>query len=109
MKRIDAIAKGKSNQMSSSIERKGARIMRNVEQAVACAEDKLDYLSDKAESLIDSLGGVAEADQTSSCQNTINRYIDTIKEYNDWKETLEILHELRSKLDEEVELADGEE
>lgn len=106
MKRIDAIAKGKSNQMSSSIERKGARIMRNVEQAIACAEDKVDFLIDKAESLIDSLGDVAEADQTSSCQNAINRYIDTVKELNDWKETKEILGVLKEKLDEEVLLTD---
>ena len=106
MKRIDAIAKGKSTQMSSSIERKGARIMRNVEQAISYAEDRVEYLEDKAEGLIDSLGNYAEAEQTASCQSTINRYVDTTKELLDWRETLNALNSLKKKLGEEVQIVE---
>lgn len=106
MKRIEAIAKGKSSQMSSSIERKAARILRNVEQSIAFAEDKVDELNDRIESIIDSLGEVAEADQTPNCQRAINNYIDTVKQYRDWKETTEILNGLKAALDKEVKLVE---
>lgn len=108
MKRIDAITKGKNTLMSLFISRKAARIMRNVEQAISCAEDKVDELNDKAQSLIDSLGDVAEADQTGMCQGKLNSYIDTIKEYNEWVDTLKILNELKTSLNEEVEVQEEE-
>lgn len=109
MKRIDAIIKGKASCLTDFLGRKSARILRNVESAIAQAEDEIETLNVKADSTISDLAGVAEASQTSSCATVLNRYIDTIKDVHAWEETLEILRSLKECLNEEVELKETEE
>lgn len=104
MKKIDVILKDKCSLISGLFQRKSARILRNVEQAIAFAEDKVDAFKEKKEEVLKSLAGVADADHTSECSDVINSYIDTVREIRQWQEAVEILNDLKAELLEEVEL-----
>lgn len=109
LKRIDAIIKGKASFLSGILNRKAARIMRNVESAIAYAEDKIDEITAKGDDILNSLAEVAECDMTQSCSNVINKYVDTVKYQEEWKRTLDILNNLKEKLNETVEVQEEEE
>ena len=109
MKRIDAIIKGKASCLTDFLGRKSARILRNIESAIAQSEDEIEALKEKADSTINALADVAEASQTSSCATVLNNYVDIIKDVHAWEETLEALHGLKERLNEEVELKETEE
>lgn len=104
MKRVNAISKGKSSFISDLIDRKAKRIMRQVEQAIDYAADKVEELKDIAEAILNSFGDYAEASQTSSLQSRINAYTDKVAEVEEWEAQLERLKALKAKLEEEVKI-----
>jgi hypothetical protein len=104
MKRIDAVIKGKATQMTDTLTRKAARILRNVDQAIDWAEDQLEMQNERAEALINSLGTVADGSCTRECSDRINSYIDTVKMADEWKKSIAILNNLKEKLNAEVEV-----
>ena len=67
MKRVNAITRCKGI-IAEKLDRKAARILRQVNQALDAAEDELANLSEKEEDLINSLGSVAGSEQTSELQ-----------------------------------------
>ena len=109
MKRIDAIIKGKASCLTDLLGRKSARILRNVESAIAQAEDEIEALNEKADKVMSDLSKVAEASQTSGCATVLNQYVDFMKAAQAWQETLDILKGLKERLNEEVEVKDSEE
>lgn len=109
MKRIIAVIKGKASQVTAALSRKASRITRNVDQAIAWAEDQIEIAKECAEGIIDSFGEVADGAHTEECSYRINNYIEKIKEIREWEATLDILNELKVKLDEEVEVKDSKE
>jgi len=104
MKRVDAIAKGKSKCLTDIFKRKSNRIMRAVQQAIDFAQDKIEELNDKAEELLESFGSYAESSQTTYLQGCINKYTDVIAEVEAWEKQLARLQDLEKKLKEEVKL-----
>ena len=108
MKRIVAIVKGKAGMITAVLSRKASRITRNVDQAIAWAEDQIEIAKEDAESIIDSFGGVADGTHTEECSALINNYIERVKEVKEWEDTLAILNNLKAKLDEEVEVKEND-
>lgn len=104
MKRIDVILKGKCSKIAGLFQRKSARLLRNVDQAIAYAEDQVDIAKGKKNSILESLGDVADADQTAECSATINDYVEVVGQIKEWEETVEALKGLKAELNEEVEL-----
>ena len=109
MKRIDVILKGKCSKISGLFQRKSARILRNVDQAIAFAEDQVDAAKERKESILNSLADVADADHTSACADTINEYVEAVTQIKEWEDTVTILEGLKKELNEEVELEPEEE
>ena len=108
MKRIVAVIKGKATQITAALSRKASRITRNVDQAIAWAEDQIEIAKECAESIIDSFGEVADGAHTEECSERINDYIEKVKELQEWEDTLVILKSLKAKLDEEVEVKEND-
>ena len=108
MKRIVAIVKGKASMITAVLSRKASRITRNVDQAIAWAEDQIEIAKEDAESIIDSFGGVADGTRTEECSALINDYIERVKEVKEWEDTLIILNDLKAKLEEEVEVKEND-
>lgn len=108
MKRIDAIVKGASSLVSTLISRKSQRIMRGVEQAIAFAEDKVDYYKDTSEDIINNLGDVSGAEDSAELSDRINSYVSAVKSSKDWLEVVEILKALKTSLNSEVKLEKAE-
>lgn len=104
MKRIDAIVKGAGSLVSNIINRKSQRILRGVEQAIAFAEDKVDYYTDSSEELINSLAEVSGADDSSALASRINKYVENMGARKDWEETVSTLKDLKAKLNAEVKV-----
>ena len=104
MKRVDAIAMGKAQKTTESIERKSKRIMRAVEQAIDYSRDKIDATDDKLNTLMDSLGEVSTADGTSGLQTRINRYAEVLSEQEAWEEQLNRLLNLKENLLADVDI-----
>lgn len=109
MKRIDAIIKDKCSKLTNLFTRKSARIMRNVDSAIACAEDEIDAAKEHKEKVINSLATVADADKTAECSRVLNNYIEVAKQQKAWEETLAILKDLKKELNSEVTLEETEE
>ena len=104
MKRVDAIAMGKAQKTTESIERKSKRIMRGVEQAIDYARDKIEVLEDRLDSFVNSLGDVASAEDTTGLQNKINNYAVVLHELEEWEAQLNRLIQLRETLLVEVDV-----
>ena len=107
MKRIVAVVKGKGSMITAILSRKASRIIRNVDQAIAWAEDQIEVAKEEAEGIIDSFGSVADGTRTAECSGRINDYIEKMKEVMEWEDTLAILNGLKDKLDEEVEVKEN--
>lgn len=105
MKKVDAIVRRKATGTEDAMNRKAQRLMRNVENAIAFAEDKVDECEECTERVLSNLGLQYDAGSTS---NVINNYIERVKELNAWKDSLNILKGLKEKLSEEVEVEDDE-
>ena len=108
MKRIVAVVKGKAGMITAVLSRKASRITRNVDQAIAWAEDQIEIAKECAESIIDSFGEVADGTHTEECSERIKYYIEKVKEIKEWEDTLAILKGLKVKLDEEVEVKEND-
>lgn len=104
MKKIDAIVRGKAKSSEEALARKSQRIARNVENAIAFAEDKVDTFKETAEQHLSNLGDVADGGQTTACSSVINCYISAVKEMKAWQDTVEILKGLKKSLNEDVEV-----
>ena len=107
MKRIAAITRCKGV-LKAMFDRKGERIIRQVKQAIAMAEDKADLARIQAEQRINDLGSCASYDETSELSDRINAYVATAREANKWDEVAKILKDLEKKLNEEVEVEEEE-
>lgn len=103
MKKVDAIVRKKATGTEDAMNRKAQRLMRNVENAIAFAEDKVDECEEGAEKTLSCLGYQYD---TTSTSNVINNYIESVKELNAWKDSLKILKDLKERLSEEVEVED---
>lgn len=103
MKKVDAIVRRKATGTEDAMNRRAQRLMRNVENAIAFAEDKVDECEECAEKTLSSLGYQYDTTNTS---NVINNYIENVKELNAWKDSLEILKDLYKRLSEDVEVED---
>ena len=108
MKRIIAVIKGKAAQVTAALSRKASRITRNVDQAIAWAEDQIEIAKECAEGIIDSFGEVSDGTHTAECSALINDYVDKVKEIQEWEFTLAILNNLKVKFDEEVEVKEND-
>ena len=107
MKRVNAITRCKGV-IAEALDRKANRILRQVNQAIDAAKDKVSDLTEKKEELISSLGSVAGADQTSSLQDKLNKYIDLCSETESYEDAVKYLEELKDKLNEEVVITEQE-
>ena len=108
MKRIDAISRCKGI-IAEVLNRKSARIMRQIDQAIDMAKDKAQECAESADEIMNSFGKYSESSQISALQGRINDYIDKVKEGKDWEETATILEGLTAKLQEDVEVVEDEE
>ena len=108
MKRIDFISRCKGV-LADVLNRKSARIMRQIDQAIDSAKDKAQDCADSAEEIMNSFGKYADAEQTNALQGRINMYIDKMKEGKEWEETATFLAAAKVKLQEEVEVEEEKE
>ena len=105
MKKVDAIVRKKGTGTEDAMNRKAQRLMRNVENAIAFTEDKVDECEEHAETVLSSLGFQYD---TASTSNVLNNYIENVKELKAWQDSLKILKDLKKILSEEVEVEDDE-
>lgn len=108
MRRIDAISRCKGI-LAEVLNRKSARIMRQVDQAIDMAKDKAQECAESADEIMNSFGKYSDSSQTTVLQGRVNDYIDKVKEASDWEETAKILERLKDKLSEDVEVVLDEE
>ena len=104
MKRVNAIAKGKATCITDLLNRKANRIMRGVEQAIDFAADKIEDCKEAAESVINSLGEVADSGMTATLQSRINDYCNKIAQAEEWEAQLARLKDLKKKLEADVKV-----
>ncbi len=103
MKRIDAITRGKGI-ISEVLNRRSARVMRQLDQAIDAAKDAAQDHRDAADAVMNSLGESAEGSQTDALMRKFNKYIDEMGEVEAAENTAKILTELKKKLQEEVKV-----
>lgn len=108
MKRIDAITRCKGI-LAEVLNRKSARITRQVDQAIDMAKDKAQESEETADEIINSFGKYSDSSQTKELQGKINEYIDKQKEALDWEQAAKILEALKVKLQQDVEVVEEEE
>lgn len=106
MKRVEAIAKGKSSCITDLLNRKAKRIMRGVEQAIDYAADKVEEYKDSIESAINAFAGASESGMSDKLQSYINRYTDLVAAKEGWEAQYKRLTELKAKLEEDVKVDD---
>lgn len=105
MRRIDAILKVK-DKLTEMFDRKAARILRGVDQAIACAKDDADEARDAAKDIMEKLGNASAKDQTANLQSLLNDYNDKIQEAKAAEEAAANFEELKKTLLENVEVED---
>lgn len=103
MKRIDAITRCKGI-LSEVLNRKSARILRQVDQAIDMAKDSAEEAREAADEIMNSLGESAESSQTSDLLCKLNAYKDKIAEAKGWDEVVTIFEDLKIKLYEDVQV-----
>lgn len=103
MKRIDAITRGKGL-ISEVLNRRSARVMRQLDQAIDAAKDAAQDHRDAAELIINSFGEAADGSQTDMLCKKFNRYIDEMSDVEVAENTAKILTELKKKLNEDVKV-----
>jgi len=104
MKRVEAIAKGKSSCITDLLNRKAKRIMRGVEQAIDYAADKVEEYKDSIESAINAFAGAADSGMSDALQRKINNYTDLVAAKEGWEAQLNRLTDLKAKLEEDVKV-----
>ena len=103
MKRITHVVNPKGVR-SDALTRCEDRIRRQVDQAIASAEDNAAEANDAAESIIDGLGTSSGKEDTGKLQDRINKYLALREEAWGWNRQVKFLNELKTKLDEEVDI-----
>ena len=106
MKRVEAIAKGKSSCITDLLNRKAKRIMRGVETAIDYAADKVEEYKDSIEAAINAFAGASESGMSDKLQSYINRYTDLVSAKEGWEAQYKRLTELKAKLEEDVKVDD---
>lgn len=104
MKKINAIVKGKASLLPDLLNRKASRILRNVDSAIAAAEDGMDAATAQMEKFVLQLGDVTGGDDTEKCGDVLNAYVMAAKTHRAWKESRDILAALKKELNSEVEI-----
>ena len=103
MKRINHIVNPQGVR-SEKLERQAERILRGVDQAVACLEDEAAEAEEKAESIIDSLGASSAAGDTDSLEDKLNAYVKVTATKRRLKEAIEDMKDLKTILGKDVEV-----
>ena len=104
MKRVEAIAKGKSSCITDLLNRKAKRIMRGVEQAIDYAADKIEESKDCIEAAINKFADVADSGMSDKLQININRYADLVANKEQWEAQYKRLVELKKALEADVKV-----
>ncbi len=102
MKLVHAITKGKANCITELLDRKAKRIMRNVDQAISYAEDKVCECQETADEILNTFGEVAGGDDTAALNAKMNDYTEKVAEAEEWEKQVVRLKALKAKLDSEV-------
>lgn len=103
MKRINHIVNPQGVR-SEKLERQADRILRGVDQAIACLEDQVAEADEKAESIIDSLGASSGSGDTASLQEKLNAYVKTTGAKRRYNEAIEDMKCLKDILNKDVEI-----
>lgn len=105
MKFIDFIIKGKGV-ITEMLNRKSARIMRGIDQAIACAQDNADEAREKAESILESLGDASGSGDTDKLCDKINSYADAVELAAKWEERTRSYQKMKEALEKEVDVVE---
>lgn len=103
MKRVNAIIKVK-DKITEIFSRKADRILRGVDQAIACAEDNADEAKESAYDIMNTLGDASSKEDSDKLQNLLNKYAEKMEEADRWTAYAKYFKELKDKLNEEVEV-----
>jgi len=103
MKRISYIVNPKGTR-SDVVARKEARILRQVDQAIACIEDQASEAHENIENLIDSLGEAGSSADTAKLQEKLNKYCELCDKEETAIRYISYLKHLSKTLDQEVEV-----
>lgn len=103
MKRVNAIVKA-VGKITEIFTRRAERILRGVDSAIACAKDNADEAREAAFDLMNSLGEVSSKEDTESLQKRLSNYINKMEEAERWDKAAQHLEELKTKLNEDVEV-----
>ena len=105
MKRINFIINGKGI-LSGILDRKAKRLERSVSQAIDSFNDKADEWNEKAQSIIDSMGKCATAEDSSRLNGLINDYCSARENSDAFAKRAKYCSELQKELQKEVEVED---
>lgn len=89
---------------TDAIKRKEERILRQIDQAIASAQDQADEALDQSEKIIDSLGSVSDSSDTCKLQDKLNAYCDACEHKTVANRYAEYLSRLKAKLSEEIDV-----
>ena len=103
MKRINHIVNPQGVR-SEALTRKEERIKRQVDQAIAAAEDTAAEFEEAAENIIDTLGTASGKEDTGKLQNAFQKYMEAKENAWAWMRQVVYLNELKAALDKEVEV-----
>lgn len=103
MKRISYIVNPKGTR-TDVIARKEARILRQIDQAIASVEDQASEAHESIESLIDSLGEAGASSDTTKLQEKLNKYCELCDKEDSANRYIIYLNDLKEALNQEVEV-----
>ena len=103
MKRINHIVNPQGVR-SEKLERQAERILRGVDQAIACLEDQVAEADEKAESIIDSLGTSSGSGDTASLQDKLNSYVKATGAKRRLNEAIADMKGLKDLLNKDIEI-----
>lgn len=103
MKRISYIVNPQGVRTEAII-RKEERIDRQIDQAIAAAQDQAAEAKEQADAIVDKFGENSGIDGTAGLQAKINKYLEFRDAQWGWNRQVEYLKELKASLSEEVEV-----
>ena len=103
MKRISHIVNPQGPR-TEALKRKEERILRQVDQAIAAAEDQAAEAQEQLDSITDSLGSASGAGDTGKLQAAFNKYAQISEEKLAAERCVEHFQALKKALNEEVEV-----
>lgn len=103
MKRITHVVNPKGVR-SEALTRREDRIRRQVDQAIASAEDSALEAEDAAEAIIDGLGESSGKEDTDKLQNRLNKFLEAKEAQWAWERQVGYLKNLKESLEKEVDI-----